>query len=41
MEVYWRDSKNKWHYVEEIKQEEDFEIQLNRVDQNTNGIFWG
>jgi len=39
--VYWRDSKNKWHYVEEIKPEEDFEIQLNRVDQNTNGIFWG
>ncbi len=39
--VYWRDSKNKWHFVEDIIPDEDFEKQLKIVDNNNNGIFWG
>ncbi|MFD2115215.1 DUF3024 domain-containing protein [Paenibacillus yanchengensis] len=39
--VYWNDSKGKWHYVEEIEPAEDFEQQLKKVDQNNTGIFWG
>ena len=39
--VYWRDSKDKWHYVEEIEPEEDFERQLKKVDEDNSGIFWG
>lgn len=37
--VYWRDSKNKWHFVEDITPEEDFEKQLKTVDKD--GVFWG
>jgi len=39
--VYWRDSKKKWHYVEELSEEEDFEKQLKKVDKDNNGYFWG
>ncbi|TBL74701.1 DUF3024 domain-containing protein [Paenibacillus thalictri] len=39
--VYWRDSKEKWHYVEEIEPNENFEKQLNIVDKDNTGIFWG
>ncbi|MFC4777311.1 DUF3024 domain-containing protein [Paenibacillus sp. GCM10023252] len=39
--VYWRDSKDKWHYVEEITPEEDIEKQLKIVDTDNRGLFWG
>jgi hypothetical protein len=39
--VYWRDSKNKWHFVEDITPDEDFEKQLKIVDIDNSGIFWG
>ncbi|XEC96625.1 DUF3024 domain-containing protein [Paenibacillus tarimensis] len=39
--VYWRDSKDKWHYVEEISPKEDFEKQLEIVDKDNTGVFWG
>lgn len=39
--VYWRDSKEKWHLVEEIKPDEDYEKQLMRVDKDNTGVFWG
>ncbi len=39
--VYWRDSRNKWHFVEDITPDEDFEKQLKIVDENNQGIFWG
>jgi len=39
--VYWRDSRNKWHWIEEIAPDEDFEKQLRIVDQDRTGLFWG
>lgn len=39
--VYWRDSKDRWHFVEEIEPNENFEKQLEMVDKNNTGIFWG
>lgn len=39
--VYWRDSKNKWHFVEDITPDEDFEKQLKIVDKDNRGMFWG
>ncbi len=36
--VYWRDSKNKWHFVDDIKPDKQFEKQLMEVDNND--IFW-
>jgi hypothetical protein len=39
--VYWRDSKEKWHFVEDILPIEDFEKQLDIVDKDNRGIFWG
>jgi len=39
--VYWRDSRDKWHLVEEIKPDEDFEKQLMIVDKDNSGVFWG
>ncbi len=39
--VYWRDSKDKWHLVEDIKADEDFEKQLMIVDKDNRGLFWG
>jgi hypothetical protein len=39
--VYWRDSRNKWHFVDDIIPNESFETQLKTVDQNNQGIFWG
>ncbi|MCQ6560447.1 DUF3024 domain-containing protein [Paenibacillus mendelii] len=38
--VYWRDSKDKWHLVEEIAPSGDFVHQLQCVDVNASGIFW-
>jgi hypothetical protein len=39
--VYWRDSKNKWHFVDDIIPDDDFEKQLKIVDLDDRGIFWG
>lgn len=39
--VYWKDSKDRWHFVDDIKPEENFEKQLMIVDSDNNGIFWG
>lgn len=39
--VYWRDSKDKWHYVEDISPDADFKKQLEIVDKDNRGIFWG
>ena len=36
--VYWQDSKNKWHFVDDIKPDEQFEKQLMEIDNND--IFW-
>ncbi|MFF2483126.1 DUF3024 domain-containing protein [Paenibacillus sp. NPDC058071] len=38
--VYWRDSKDKWHLIEDIEPSEDFQKQLAIVDKNEIGIFW-
>jgi hypothetical protein len=38
--VYWKDSKDKWHFVDDIKPDENFEKQLMTVDSDINGIFW-
>ncbi|MNI78621.1 hypothetical protein D3C73_1350100 [compost metagenome] len=38
--VYWKDSKNKWHLVEDIIPIEDFEEQLNMIDKNEYGYMW-
>lgn len=36
--VYWQDSKNKWHFVDDIKPNENFENQLMEIDKSD--IFW-
>jgi hypothetical protein len=36
--VYWKDSKNKWHFVDDIEPNRDFETQLKEIDKND--IFW-
>nr|WP_245252004.1 DUF3024 domain-containing protein [Paenibacillus sediminis] len=36
--VYWQDSKNKCHFVNDIKPDEHFEKQLMEIDRND--IFW-
>lgn len=38
--VYWRDSKDKWHFVDDITPDEDFEKQLQQVDRDPKGMFW-
>ncbi|NGZ76906.1 DUF3024 domain-containing protein [Saccharibacillus sp. VR-M41] len=39
--IYWRDSKEKWHFIDDYEPNEDFETQLKIVDQDENGVFWG
>ncbi|MCD9025457.1 DUF3024 domain-containing protein [Cohnella silvisoli] len=36
--VYWKDSRDKWHFVDDIKPNENFEEQVKAVDKND--IFW-
>ncbi|MFD2328175.1 DUF3024 domain-containing protein [Cohnella sp. GCM10020058] len=36
--VYWQDSRNKWHFIDDIEPDTNFETQLKAVDEN--GIFW-
>ncbi len=38
--VYWKDSKDKWHFIEDIKPIEDFEKQLKNIDKNEYGYLW-
>ncbi|OZB96904.1 hypothetical protein CJP46_09790 [Paenibacillus sp. XY044] len=38
--VYWQDSKEKWHFIDDIEPNEDFEAQLKIVDEGHNGLFW-
>jgi hypothetical protein len=38
--VFWKDSKDKWHFVDDIKPIEDFEKQLRTIDKNEFGYFW-
>lgn len=38
--VFWKDSKGKWHEVEDIKPSTSFDRQLMAVDTDTQGIFW-
>jgi hypothetical protein len=39
--IYWQDSKDKWHFVDDYSPDEDFEKQLRIVDQDDRGMFWG
>ncbi|MGG4108834.1 DUF3024 domain-containing protein [Paenibacillus lautus] len=39
--VYWKDSKGKWHFVDDIQPDEDFEKQLSIVEDDNRGMFWG
>ena len=36
--VYWQDSRNKWHFVDDIKPNINFEEQIKAIDNND--IFW-
>lgn len=38
--VYWMDSKDKWHFVEDIEPIADFEKQLKMIDQDEFGYMW-
>lgn len=35
--LYWKDSKGKWHFVEDIKPIEDFEKQLKMIEKDEYG----
>ncbi|WP_246317486.1 DUF3024 domain-containing protein [Paenibacillus agri] len=37
--IYWRDLKNHWHALDNIKPDTDFEKQLKIVKQDCQGIF--
>lgn len=39
--IYWQDSKDRWHFVEDIKPSNDFQEQLEIVDKDKRGTFWG
>lgn len=38
--IYWKDSKDKWHFVDDIKPIEDFEKQLKMIDKPKYGYLW-
>jgi hypothetical protein len=38
--IYWRDSKKKWHFVDDFPPQDDFEKQLEIVDTDSRGMFW-
>ncbi|MDR0267220.1 DUF3024 domain-containing protein [Paenibacillus sp.] len=38
--IYWKDSKNRWHFINDIEPDESFETQLLVVDKDEMGIFW-
>lgn len=39
--IYWQDSKKKWHFVDDFAPQDDFEKQLEIVDSDSRGMFWG
>lgn len=39
--IYWQDSKGKWHFIDDIDPDVNFEKQLKIVDEGHNGMFWG
>ena len=39
--IYWQDSKRKWHFVDDFEPQDDFEKQLEIVDNDSRGMFWG
>jgi hypothetical protein len=41
MEGVLQDSKGKWHFIDDIEPNENFETQLMIVEQGHNGIFCG
>ncbi|WP_010275873.1 DUF3024 domain-containing protein [Paenibacillus senegalensis] len=38
--VYWKDSKNKWHFVDSIIPIDDFEKQLMMIEKSEYGYMW-
>ncbi|WP_078502254.1 DUF3024 domain-containing protein [Paenibacillus selenitireducens] len=38
--IFWQDSKDKWHFVEDIKPIENFEKQLMMLEKAEFGYFW-
>lgn len=38
--VYWQDSKNKWHFVEDIEPIEDFQKQLMMIEKPEFSYMW-
>ncbi|WP_051286840.1 DUF3024 domain-containing protein [Paenibacillus taiwanensis] len=38
--VYWKDSKKRWHFIDDIEPNESFEEQLEIIDHDKNRIFW-
>lgn len=38
--VYWKDSRDKWHHVEDIELIDDFAKQLEVIDQERYGYMW-
>jgi hypothetical protein len=38
--IYWQDSKDKWHFVDDYMADENFENQLAIVENNERGMFW-
>lgn len=39
--IYWKDSKGKSHHVDDFKPNKNFEKQLEIVDKDERGMFWG
>ncbi|RCX21511.1 DUF3024 family protein [Fontibacillus phaseoli] len=38
--IYWKDSKDRWHFVEDIKPNADFEKQLMMLEKQEFNYFW-
>lgn len=38
--VYWQDSRNRWHFVENIEPIEDFKKQLMMIEKPEHGYMW-
>ncbi|WP_256704144.1 DUF3024 domain-containing protein [Paenibacillus sp. FSL R5-0766] len=36
-----QDSKGRWHFIDDIEPNEDFETKLKIVDEGHKGMFWG
>lgn len=39
--IYWKDSRGKWHFVDDFIADSNFENQLAIVDKDERGMFWG